>query len=164
MSFKFKVSSLRLLNHKFSLKAFRHKKFYLLLFVSSIFLSACSIPNLEKPECVESREIVKQFYSFHFGNDMNFNLENLKQRKKFLSENLFEELKVQTETAKDYFTQTDDYPKAFRVGGCEVLTADKTILEILIFWKTETRTEQRTLKVETIKTNGEWLIDKVENK
>ena len=93
---------------------------------------------------------------------MKPNFENLKQRDKFLSRNLFEKLKTQTETAKDYFTQTDDYPKAFRVGGCEVVSPDKTFFEILIFWKTETRTEQRAIKVETIKQNGNWLIDKVE--
>ena len=156
MSLRFKVSSLRLLNRKFSSKAFRHKKFYSSLFMLIIFLSACSIPNLEKPECVESREIVKQFYSFHFGNDMKPNLENLKQRKNFLSENLFEELKVQTETAKDYFTQTDDYPKAFRVGGCEALTADKTILEILIFWKT--RNAHRTKNIKSRNHQSEWRM------
>ena len=142
MSLRFKVSSLRLLNFKFISKAFRHKKFYSLLFVLSIFLSACSLPNLEKPECIESREIVKQFYSFHFGNDMKPNFENLKQREKFLSQRLFDELKTQPETAKDYFTQTDDYPKAFRVGGCEVVSPDKTIFEILTFL--ENRNAHRT--------------------
>lgn len=134
----------------------------LIFFIQVFFIISCSVPNLEKPECIESREIVKQFYSFHFGNDIKPNSENLKRSEKYLSRNLFEKLKSQTETAKDYFTQTDDYPKAFRIGGCEIITPDKTLFEVLIFWKTETRTEQRTIKVETIKENGTWLIDKVE--
>lgn len=164
MSFKFKVSSLRLLQFKFISNAFRNKNFYLLFFASGILFSACSIPNLEKPECVESRETVKQFYSVHFGNDLKPNLENLKKSESYLTPRLFEELKNQNETAKDYFTQTEDYPKAFRVGGCEVVSQNKTVFEILLFWKDDTRNEQREIKVETVKENEKWLIDKVGNK
>ncbi len=150
-------------NSRFQISDYRSKFLVsIIFFLQVIFTLSCSLPNLEKPECIDSREIVKQFYSFHFGNDMKPNFENLKAREKFLSPRLFEELKTQPETAKDYFTQTDDYPKAFRVGGCEVVSPDKTIFEILIFWKTETRTEQRATKVETVKQNGDWLIDKVE--
>ena len=43
------------------------------------------MPNLEKPECGEAREAVKQFYSFHFDNGMKPLLENLKLREKFLT-------------------------------------------------------------------------------
>ncbi|MGI9054411.1 MAG: DUF3828 domain-containing protein [Pyrinomonadaceae bacterium] len=160
MNYKFKIQDSKIIVSE------HRSKFLvsLIFFLQVIFTFSCSIPNLEKPECIESKEIVKQFYSFHFGNDMKPTPENLNRREKYLSRNLFEESKTRTETAKDYFTQTDDYPKAFRVSGCEVLTPEKTLFEILIFWKTETRTEQRTIKVETIKENGNWLIDKVENK
>lgn len=133
-----------------------------LFFSFSVF--SCSIPNLEKPECSESRDFIRQFYSFHFGNDLKPNLENLKMRGKFLSPRLFEQLKNQPETAKDYFTQTDDYPKAFRVGSCTVDSPEKTNFEVLLFWKTETRSEQRTINVETVKENGDWKIDNVKIK
>lgn len=127
------------------------------------FFPACSVPNLEKPECRESRDVVKKFYSFHFGNDLLPNAENLKAREKFLSPKLYDELKNQSETKRDYFTQTDDYPKAFRVGGCEIVSDKQTVFEVLLFWKTETRSEQRAVKVETVKQNETWLIEKVEN-
>ena len=136
-----------------------------LIFVLTLLLTfSCSVPNLEKPECTESREAVKQFYSFHFGNDMKTDSENLKKRENFLSPRLFEQLKNQPASQNDYFTQTENYPKAFRVGGCEVLSSDKTVFEVLIFWKSETESVQKQLKAEAVKENGKWLIDKVENK
>ncbi len=160
MSFKFQVPS-----SKFYVSVYRSKFLVsLVLLLQVIFTISCSIPNLEKPECVGSRETVKQFYSFHFGNELKPNLENLKKSENLLTQRLFEELNNQNETANDYFTQTDDYPKAFRVGGCEVVSQNKTVFEILLFWKDDTRNEQREIKVETVKENEKWLIDKVGNK
>ena len=127
------------------------------------FLINCSIPNLENPECTEARNAVREFYSHHFAGDMKPSKENLQQREMFLSENLKNYLAQQPEAAKDYFTQTDDYPKAFRVGKCEVISPEKTVLGILLFWKTDTRSEQREIKVEAVKESDKWLINKVEN-
>ena len=95
---------------------------------------------------------------------MKTDSENLKKRENFLSPRLFEQLKNQPASQNDYFTQTENYPKAFRVGGCEVLSSDKTVFEVLIFWKSETESVQKQLKAEAVKENGKWLIDKVENK
>lgn len=136
-------------------------KFY---FLFALCLSACSIPNLEKPECTEARSAVREFYSFHIGNDLKPSAENLKLREKFLSKELTEKLSVSNETKKDYFTATEDYPKAFRVGGCEAVSPEKTILEVVLFWRDDVRSEQREIKVEAIKENGKWLIDKVSNR
>jgi hypothetical protein len=128
------------------------------------FSIACSIPNLEKPECTAARQTVKEFYSYHFGNDMKPSKENLEQSAKFLTADLKQKLAVQTEEKVDYFTATDDYPKAFRVGGCEVSSDDKTVFEVLFFWKDDNRSEQREALVETVKQNNQWLINKVEKK
>lgn len=148
------------LNFKFRLYDLKIGSVFFLLFLSF----SCSVPNLEKPECIASRATVKQFYSNHFGGDFKPNAANLEKSKNYLTANLLEELKNKNENQQDYFTQTADYPKAFRVGGCEVISNDKTIFEILIFWKDEVRTEQREIKVETVNENGKWLIAKVENK
>lgn len=125
---------------------------------------ACSVPNLEKPECAAARQTVKELYSFHFGNDMKPARENLKQREKFLTGDLKQYLSNQTEAVKDYFTQTEDYPKAFRVGTCKIAEPNKRVnFQILLFWKDATRDEQREVSVETVNNNGDWLINKVEN-
>jgi hypothetical protein len=143
----------------------KSRRIFLFCLLSSVFcLLSCSIPNLESAECTKARDSVREFYSFHLGNDMKPSTENLKLREKFLSKELIKTLSASTETAKDYFTQTDDYPKAFRIGGCQLASPEKTIFDVLLFWKTDTRSEQRTIKVEAVKENDRWLVDKVENK
>jgi hypothetical protein len=136
---------------------------YCFLFVAFCSLN-CNIPNLEKTECSEARQPVKELYSFHFGNDMKPSKENLQLREKFLTGELKQQLEKQTEGAKDYFTATEDYPKAFRIGGCNVIEPNKKLnLQVLLFWKDDNRNEQREVKVEVIKENDKWLINRVEN-
>ncbi len=123
--------------------------------------TACSIPNLQSDECQQAVDPLKNFYSYHFGGDMKNSADDLKKRSEFLSGNLQKRLENQTNTAVDYFTQTDDYPKAFRVGGCETVAPDRAKFGILLFWKSENRSEQRKINVEVVKENEKWLVDKV---
>ncbi|MEP7213070.1 MAG: hypothetical protein ABI791_08350 [Acidobacteriota bacterium] len=124
--------------------------------------SACSIPNLEKPECTAARQSVKEFYSYHFGNDMKFSTENLALRAKFLTPEFAASLKDKPAADADVFTTgTSDIPKAFRVGGCEVTAADSTRIEVLLFWKDETRSEQKKIYVDAVNRGGTWLVDKI---
>lgn len=124
---------------------------------------ACSVPNLEKPECTASRNIVKEFYSFHFGNEMKFSPENLKLRERFLTPELTASLR-NLQTEKDVFTTNSaDFPKAFRTAACEVISPDKTIFTVVLFWRDDTRSEQKEIKVETAKQDGKWLISKIFN-
>ena len=125
---------------------------------------SCSVPNLEVPECAQSRVAVKQFYSFHFGNDMRPSPENLKQREKFLTGDLIKTLSASNETAVDYFTATSDYPKAFRIGTCTIAAPGKADLQIVLFWRDDNRSEQKEVIVQTIRQNDTWLIDKVLSK
>jgi len=139
-------------------------KFFLFCLLSSVFcLLSCSIPNLEKPECTTARQTVREFYSFHFGGDMKLSKENLQKRERFLTDELKQNLAAQAESPKDYFTATDDYPKAFRVGDCSAASENKVVFQVVLFWKDDTRSEQREIKVTTVKQNDKWLIDKVEN-
>ena len=153
MSSKFKVQGLR----------FRVVAFYCLLLTAYCLLS-CSIPNLENPQCRESQTTIKEFYSFHFGNDMKFSAENLRQRERFLSADLVKSLQNASPDADVFTTNSTDYPKAFRIGKCEVETNEKTVFEVLFFWKDDTRSEQRSIKVEVAKQNDKWLINKINNR
>jgi Protein of unknown function (DUF3828) len=150
MSSKFKVQSSKL--------------FWLFLFAFGVTSCGLSVPNLEQSECTQARNRVKEFYSYHFGNNMKPSGENLRQREKFLTADLNRQLQQQNDTARDYFTQTDDYPKAFRVGACEVISPEKVVLEVLLFWKDDVRSQQHGIKVEAVKEDNNWLINKVENK
>lgn len=135
---------------------------YCLILIAYFSLS-CSVPNLETPECTQSRDAVKNFYSYHFANDMKATQENLKLRERFLTPELVASLQ-NIETENDVFTtNSTDYPKAFRTAGCEIVSPDKAIFEVVFFWRTDDRSEQKEIKVETVKQDGIWLVNKVIN-
>ena len=89
--------------------------------------------------------------------------ENLKAREQFLTNELIATLSASNETSIDYFTETDVYPKAFRVGSCTSDSDDKATLQVLLLWRDDTKSEQKEVHVETIKTGNAWLINKVSN-
>ena len=55
----------------------------------------------------------------------------------------------------------DEADRAFRVGDCTSLSEGRTKFEILIFWRNDERTEQRTIIAEAVNEKGTWLIDRV---
>ncbi len=127
------------------------------------FLGSCSMPNLESPECTLSRGTVKEFYSIHFGNEMKYSAESLKPKEKFLTPELIASLASTPAGTDPFTTKSDDLPKAFRVGGCTVTDPSKTDVEIILFWKDETRSEERKINVEVVKRDDKWLINKILN-
>ena len=119
------------------------------------------MPNLEQPECTESRGVVKEFYSYHFGNEMKFTSENLQPREKFLTVELAKLLR-RFATESDPFTlTTNDAPKAFSVSGCKVIDANKAEVRVLLFWRDESRSEQKEIHAEVVKQNDKWLINNI---
>lgn len=127
----------------------------------ALCISSCSVPNLEKPQCTAARDAVKRFYSFHFGNDMHPSPENLKAREQFLTSELVSSLSTSQEPTTDYFTATEDYPKAFRVGSCTAESEVKVTLQVLFLWRDDVKSDQKEVNVETAKTGDKWLINKV---
>lgn len=124
-------------------------------------LCSCSIPNLETAACTESRNAVREFYSYHFGNSMTFTLDDLKIREKFLTPAFFEKLKSAAEGTDPFTTGTTDLPKAFRVGECKEAAPERTTLQVLLIWRDDNRTEERNIRVEAQRQGDKWLIDNV---
>jgi hypothetical protein len=133
----------------------------LFTFAFLLFSYGCSMPNLESPECTDSRLAVKQFYSFHFANEMKFSANNLKQREKFLTPEFAKLLQNSTGENDVFTTNSSDLPKAFRIGECKVIEPTKTNLEIVLFWKDDNRTEQKNIHVEAVKQADKWLLNKI---
>ena len=153
------------MSSKFKIQSSKSRKLisgFLLVFV--LFAINCRVPNLEEPECGASKATVKKFYSYHFGNDMKFTKENLRKRREYLTEELKRKLLEMPDGDFDYFTQTADYPKAFRIGECKISSPEKTVFQIVLFWKTPERDEQREVYAETVKQKNEWLINSVSDK
>ncbi|HTK39080.1 MAG TPA: hypothetical protein VL325_11355 [Pyrinomonadaceae bacterium] len=122
---------------------------------------SCKIPNLESQQCGDAREAVRKFYSFHYSNDIAPTAENLEARKKYLTADLFRTLSEKL-PPKDYFTDSDTAPKAFRVAACREVNADTTNLGVHLFWKPNDGTNiQKEVEVETVRQGDDWLINKV---
>jgi hypothetical protein len=92
---------------------------------------------------------------------MRFSAQGLKQRAKFLSPEFATAVGRSPENIDPFTTGSEDLPKAFRVGECKEITPEKTLVSVLIFWRDETRTEQREIKVEAIDKNDSWLVNNI---
>ena len=129
-----------------------------LLFIACCISLSCSIPNLEPTACIDARTPVREFYSFHFGNEMRFSQQGLKLREKFLTPDFFRKMSTWPNAGDPFTTGNEDFPKAFRVGECDQIATDLTKFQVLLFWKDDVRSEQREIKVEAIKQGGQWLV------
>jgi len=92
---------------------------------------------------------------------MKFSPENLKLRERFLTLELSNQVASSSVGVDPFTTETDDIPKAFRVAECTEISPDQTEFRVLLFWRDDARTEQREIKVEVVKQNEKWLVDKV---
>lgn len=138
---------------------------FLLCILHFAICVGCSIPNLEPQSCIDSRTAIREFYSFHFGNGLAFGDEDLDKREQYLTPTFFKWLRYPPRDIPpgiDPFTRTDhDPPKAFRVGECKEVSPDKANFQVLLFWRDDTRTEQREVFVNVVNQNERWLIDRV---
>lgn len=139
----------------------RLKVAYFCLLLSATCLLACSVPNLESPACIESRTAVREFYSYHFGNDMKFSPESLKLRERFLTPELSERIAAAQKGVDPFTTGTDDIPKTFRVAECKEISPKQTEFRLLLFWRDDTRSEQREINLEAVKRNEKWLVSRL---
>lgn len=133
---------------------------YCLLLIACCSIS-CSVPNLANPECDQARDVVREFYSYHFGHNLGYAEEDLNARRDYLTPEFFASVS-EVRSAVDPFTRTTDAPKAFRAGECKVMeSGNRTSFQVLLFWKDDVRSEQRPITVELENLDGKWLIDKV---
>ena len=88
--------------------------------------------------------------------------ENLKARERFLTSDLFKSLTPATGPT-DYFTKSEEFPKTFKMGKCELPQPDKANIQVQIYWRDDAKTVQKEVIVETVNQKDAWLIYKVSN-
>ncbi len=144
----------------------RGQKYFAMLFISVISVAGfgCGVPNLESPECAEARVAVKQFYSFHFGNDMRPAAENLKLREKFLTARYYSIVSSLVESDTDPFTMTREFPRTFKIGECKEMSPASVDFQIQLYWRDDEQTVQQEVMAKVIRENGSWLVDDVGSK
>lgn len=136
--------------------------FFIFNFV--ILIAGCGIPNLETPECAQARDAAKQFYSFHFGNEMRPSAENLKMRERFLTPRYFEALAKTSDSDVDQFTMSREYPRTFKIGECRTATPTNVDLQIQIYWRDDQKTVQQEVVANMVKQGDSWLLDGIGSK
>jgi hypothetical protein len=88
--------------------------------------------------------------------------ESIALRERFLSPEFLTKLKSSPPTAMDPFTNTEEFPKAFRVGECKVVEPGRNVrFEVLLFWKDDVKSVQKPIFVSLKKENSNWLVDSV---
>lgn len=128
-----------------------------IVYISFLTLG-CGVPNLESMQCAEARDAIRQFYSFHFANDMTPSSENLKARERFLTPELYSQLQNSALGNTDYFTNSDDYPRTFKVGKCEHKPDSSIVnVQIQLYWRDDFSTVQKEVTVTSILKDN-WLI------
>ena len=125
-------------------------------------LAGCGIPNLESAECAAARVAAKQFYSFHFGNDMTPSVENLKMRERFLTTEFAAQLAGRPGDT-DPFTRTTDYPRTFKIGTCHAVSPTLMDFQLQIYWRDDQSTVQHEVAAFMRKQGDEWSLDAVES-
>jgi len=125
-------------------------------------ISACSVPNLESTACSEARVHARQFYSFHFANDMTPSTEGLRAREKYLTPEFYSELVqgINDRSGIDPFTRSDPPPTAFRIGKCES-KAGEAAFEVQLFWRTDEISTQKEVDISLVKVRDQWLVSRV---
>ena len=138
--------------------------FILCIVQCAFFIASCSIPNLEPAECVEARDSARQFYSFHFGNEMKPGTDNFKARERYLTPRFFASLAAAPKSDLDPFTLTTDYPRTFKLAECKAASPTDIDLKIQIYWRDDLKTEQQEVRANFVKQDGKWLLDGVGSK
>lgn len=130
-----------------------------LIFAVVIVGSSCSQPILESEGCVAARDSVKRLYSIHLDQGPNPSAQQLESLRDFLSGDLLKKLSVRNPKEKDYLTQHDDFPKAFRVGVCHETSAG-TEFEVLLFWRRNDKNREEKIRVD-MKKEDRWVANTV---
>jgi hypothetical protein len=151
---------------KISHRDHRGHTYKLILFFSVVSVAGfgCGVPNLESPECTEARVAVKQFYSFHFGNDMRPSAENFKLRERFLTKRFYSMLAAAPESNVDPFTMTREFPRTFKIGECTANSPKSVDFQVQLYWRDDEQTIQQEIVANAVKENDSWLVDSVGSK
>jgi len=109
--------------------------------------------------------VAKQFYSFHFANDMSPSTENLEARQRFLTPRYFAALPSAMVGDHDPFTMsTAKYPRTFKIGECREVSPTDVDLQVQLYWKDDQETVQQEVVANVVKHGDSWLIDGVGSK
>jgi hypothetical protein len=120
----------------------------------------CSIPSLESQQCTETRDIVKEFYSWYLGTDTEMRAKQRDIYERYIAS----EFQPSSRNDEDPFFLSGTTPTTFKIGKCEVVSDTEVEIQVQLYWRQGNKTDQKEVYAETIKQGDKWVIDKVESR
>jgi hypothetical protein len=125
--------------------------------VSAISLASCSIPNLEGQQCTETRDVVREFYSWYLGTDAAMR----EKQRDFYDRYIAPNFRSAAATGLDPFFLSDTTPTTFKIGKCEVKDDSHVDIQVQIYWRQEQKIDQKEVYAGVEKVGDKWFIDEV---
>jgi hypothetical protein len=126
----------------------------------SVF-SACGVPNLESPACIDARYALRTFYSFHFDVGVSDEHErDVEVRKDFLTPQFFQTLMRREKALNDPFTVSDSLPTTFKIGECSE-SGGSARFRVQVYWRDDRATIQKDFFVTMKQQEDKWRIDEI---
>ncbi|HVG29219.1 MAG TPA: DUF3828 domain-containing protein [Pyrinomonadaceae bacterium] len=149
-----------------------------------VLLAWCSAPparaqGQRRAPAVSPRQTAQSFYRFHFAHGMDFTERNLRQRRRWLTAELYDllrdEFRKEAERAKahpdeapfiegDPFTDSQEYPKSFRVGNA-ISSGGSSVVHVTLVWvgRAPHEREERAVSVTMRRVGARWLIGNIKS-
>ena len=121
-------------------------------------LAACSIPNLDSPECAAARDVAKKYYSLAVGGDPMSHPEVLAKLKALRAPNF----SASPAAEGDPYYYSSVPPTSYRADECSPLSDGRVKIEITVIWRVNDKNSIRKDWVTVAKSNDTWLVEHID--
>jgi hypothetical protein len=125
-----------------------------------LFLSGCSIPNLEGQQCTEARDAVHDFYFWYLGTDPAMRDKQKDVYDRFIAPGFV----TAAGEGRDPFFLSDTIPTTLKIGKCEMKDDSRVEMQVQLYWRQGGKTDQKEVYADVARSGDKWLIDKVESR
>jgi hypothetical protein len=138
---------------------YRHAVAATFIFIVLV-LCGCSIPNLERQQCTEARDVVHDFYFWYLGTEPAMRDKQQDVYNRFIAPSFQSAAK----TELDPFFLSPTIPTTLKIGKCEMKDDSHVEMQVQLYWRQDGKTDQKEVYADVAKTGDKWLIDKVESR
>lgn len=145
---------------------FRIHSLLLAIALALVSASRAAAADATPPAAASPTGVVRAFYTFHFAHDMGFTDASVQAKAAWLAPELIDLCRAYFKKPQspdevpdvdgDPFTDSQEYPKSFRVGRSA--TSGKTAkVPVVLSWPHQ----QRTISVQLTEQHGSWKISNI---
>jgi hypothetical protein len=149
----------------------KRKALFYLAAILMVLPPIASLSDASNKKGLDAAATVKAFYAFHFKHNFDYTERGLEQRRRWLDENLYKLLTAELKRSKqsasqneapelngDPFTNSQEYPSAFRIAKSEQGLRKATV-EVVFVWKEKDRViDEKRIRVDVLRHGASWKI------